>query len=221
MDEFYRLIDEIREYQPSFSPKEKMGNNALRRYLDWCKKNLSKKISGDSFLSNQTKIKDHKKEFDDYFDKHKDDNLESFNQDDYTVTDSGNIELKESLLLEITRRQMLDKSKHQSQQSKARFKRRTRYQGNISLRDADFSRFYTDDLIVSTFNVKEYNDTIAFQGILARIREMVERDSRHLLTQKTILSAVSKAVDDSDLLVSCSCPDAQYRFNYFQTKLRI
>lgn len=206
MDEYFELLKEIRKHRPGFTPKERMGVNALKNLLKYYRNKDG--CSGDNFLSGQSVIKSHKDELDDYFDKNKDNDLESQDPDDYTVTDSGNIELKESLLLEITRRQMVDKSKHQSDKSKERYKRRTHYQGNISLRDIDFSKFYTDDILVATAKVGDYYNTVAFQGVILRMRDLVKKSSKHVLTQQMIIKAVSSAIDDSDLLVNCNCPDA-------------
>lgn len=226
MDEFYNLVDEIKEYVPSFSPKGKMGVPALRNYLNWCKKNLVKKdnktnkVSGDNFMSGSVKLKDHKKELDDYFDKNKDNDLESNDPEDYIVTDAGNVELKsESYLMEVTRRMMVDKSKKQSDKSKERYKRRTRYQGNIILRDVDLSRFYTDDLIVATARIGDYFDTVAFQGVILRMKDLVEKSPKHILTQQIIIKAVSQAIDESDILVNCDCGDFIYRYAYWATRL--
>lgn len=100
---------------------------------------------------------------------------------------------------------MVDKSKTQSDKSKERFKRRSKYQGNITLRDLDLSKFYVDDLVVATAKVGDYYDTVAFQGVLLRCRDLVKASPKHILTQQIIIKAVGQAIDESDLLVNCNC----------------
>lgn len=172
----------------------------------------------NSELSDNEKLKDKKSEILNQF--FADNNISGSDKNDYTVNDKFEVELKtESYLTEVTRRMMVDKSRHQSDKSKARYKRRSHYQGNISLRDVDFSKFYTDDLLVATAKVGDYYCTIAFQGVLLRARDLVKKSPKHVLTQQIIIKSVSSAIDDSDLLINCNCGDFTYRFAYYATKL--
>lgn len=213
MDEYFELLDRIRKYRPGFTPKGKQGIPALRKILNYYEKGDKKKDNDvvlEPITNKEDKIKD-------YLDAHKDDNLETDNPDDYIITDSGNVELKESVLLEIRRQQIVDKSKNQSQKSKERFKKRTHYQGNLMIRDINLDRFFSDDLIVATAKVGDYFATVAFQGVLSRILDLVKGSKNHTLVQKLIIKAVSQVIDDSDLLINCDCDDFKYRFAYWAT----
>lgn len=118
------------------------------------------------------------------------------------------------LLLEKGRTDLLRKTQSQS---KARWKKRMNYKG-FSIKNVDIQDLIDKDRVTVTFEVGDYNDTIAFTNILLNLRELVKKDPKHIIKFDWVIRACQKALDQSDIYVNCTCSDFKYRFAYVATK---
>lgn len=117
-------------------------------------------------------------------------------------------------LSEINRSNLVGKTKDQGN---GRYQRRTRYKPD-NFRGTDVSQLFDNDVLICPVPVGDYISTVAFQGVLLRLRDQLKEDPRHTLTLQKVIKAITKAIDSSDLLVDCTCPDFVYRFAYWATK---
>lgn len=118
-----------------------------------------------------------------------------------------------SSLLEISRRNMVGKTKVQSPQ---RFNKRLHYHAKGF--DIDFERLLKSDFIVANIAVGDYICTIAFKGVLSKLADLVEKTPKHYANIQMVIKALNQSIDETDLLVNCTCPDFRYRFAYWATK---
>lgn len=85
----------------------------------------------------------------------------------------------------------------------------------------DMNTFWKEDKL--TFGVKvegetnTYIVTISFKDILPKIQRKIH-DNKQLLEFKCIYDALIQAINSGDVLVSCTCPDYQYRIKYWNSK---
>lgn len=154
---------------------------------------------------------------------------------EYLVWDSDKIEIKESLresmLLEKTRQELINKSKSGAEYSKNnqargknRWERRNYSQVANSVRDyndIDMDAFWKGDILEFKVKVKGETDnylvTILFEGILAELRREVQGNNNKL-EFKCVLRALLKVFNSGDVYVSCTCPDWTYRFKYWASR---
>ncbi len=106
-------------------------------------------------------------------------------------------------LSEINRSNLVGKTKDQGN---GRYQRRTRYKPD-NFRGTDVSQLFDNDVLICPVPVGDYISTVAFQGVLLRLRDQLKDDPRHTLTLQKVIKAITKAIDSSDLLVDCTCPD--------------
>ena len=154
---------------------------------------------------------------------------------EYLVWDSDKItikeSIKESLLLEKTRQELINKSKSgadysskNQQRGRNRWERRNYSQVANSVRDyndIDMDSFWKGDILEFKIKVKgetdDYLVTILFEGILAELRREVQGNNNKL-EFKCVLRALLKVFNSGDVYVSCTCPDWTYRFKYWATR---
>lgn len=117
-------------------------------------------------------------------------------------------------LSEINRSNLVGKTKDQGN---GRYQRRTKYKPD-NFRGTDVSQLFDNDVLICPVPVGDYISTVAFQGVLLRLRDQLKDDPRHTLTLQKVIKSITKAIDSSDLLVDCTCPDFVYRFAYWATK---
>lgn len=60
----------------------------------------------------------------------------------------------------------------------------------------------------------EYTVTIKVEGVVAEIQKNI-KNSGNKLEYRTIIQALTKIFNTSDVYVKCSCPDAKYRFAHW------
>ena len=136
--------------------------------------------------------------------------------------------LKEQLLQEKTRQELINKSKSgasyaKGNQSKGknRWERRRYSQIANSVRDynqIDMDAFFKGDIL--EFKVKvhgetdDYEVTVLFEGILAELRREVQ-GNRNKLEFKCVLRALLKVFNVGDVYVNCNCKDFTYRFKFW------
>lgn len=117
-------------------------------------------------------------------------------------------------LAEIDRSNLVGKVKAQGH---GRYDRRKGYKPD-NFMGTDVSQLFSNDVLICPVPVGKYVSTVAFQGVLLRLRELIEQAPKHNLTLQMVIKAVARAIDSSDILVDCTCPDFVYRFAYWATK---
>lgn len=149
--------------------------------------------------------------------------FKQFKLDDMEDTYLENI--SESLLLEKTRQQLIDKSK-KSDKYKAkdragenRWTRRTRSHFANTVRDynkIDMDAFFKADILDFVINIKgetnDYQVVITFEHALRNIQDEIKRN-KGKLEFRCILRALIDAFNRGDVYVSCSClhPDTKIK----------
>lgn len=119
-----------------------------------------------------------------------------------------------SLLHEVSRKNLVGKTKVGSPQ---RYNRRLRYSA-MSTPEIDGDELLNNDRLVIHVQVGKYICTIAFEGVIKKLVEIVKRDSLHRVIRRFVVQALNNQVDLTDVYVKCTCPDFRYRFAYFATK---
>ena len=107
------------------------------------------------------------------------------------------------ILNEITRKNLVGKSKSQSPD---RYNRRLGYSPK-SYKGIDISRLFDDDILIIKVPVGDYTCTVAFKGMLQHLKDVVDKQPKPTVTLQTVIKAMNVAIDDTDLLVDCTCPD--------------
>lgn len=117
-------------------------------------------------------------------------------------------------LAEIDRSNLVGKVKAQG---RGRYDRRRNYKPD-NFMGTDVSQLFSNDVLVCPVPIGSYVTTVAFQGVLLRLKELLEQAPKHNLTLQMVIKAISRAIDSSDILVDCTCPDFRYRFAYWATR---
>ena len=137
--------------------------------------------------------------------------------------------LKEELLLELNRNQLINKSKksdNYKDQSKGRNRWERRNHSRIDRRveqynKIDMNTFFKKDQLKVGINVHgETNDyvvTIRFDNALKAIADEIKRNNNKL-EFKCILIALQRTFNNGDVFVSCTCKDFLYRIAFNATK---
>lgn len=121
---------------------------------------------------------------------------------------------EECLLHEKGRTDMLSKSRRESP---GRWQRRQNYK-NFRVVKTDIKDLDDKDMVVVTYEVGDYIANVAFKNILLNLREVVKKDPKHMVKFDWVIRACNRAIDQSDIYVSCQCADFKYRFRYVATK---
>lgn len=125
------------------------------------------------------------------------------------------MKLKKFPLNEITRWDIIRRSQRESPE---RFIKSRNYKAK-DFDGVDFEELFNTDTFTWKSRVGNYIVTISFEGPFANLYTKVgswsgtnrwKRIDLKLLTQ-----CLSKALDEEDLYVDCTCPDQIYRFNYY------
>ncbi len=139
--------------------------------------------------------------------------------------------LRESLLLEKSRQELINKSKSSDDYSvknqakgRNRWERRKHSQIATSLRDynrIDMDAFWKGDILEFGVNVHgetdDYVVTIIFENILKNLQQEVKGNGNKL-EFKCVLRALLRSFNGENCYVSCTCPDWKYRQAYWATK---
>lgn len=125
-------------------------------------------------------------------------------------------------IIEATRNELINKSKS-SNKGKERFDRRMKSKvanTTAAMNKIDMNKLFTEDILTVGIPVHgETNDyvvTISFGGFLELLRK--ELQNKDKLTYREIARAAIDGFKKDDIYINCSCPDASYRFQYWQTK---
>ena len=139
--------------------------------------------------------------------------------------------LKEALLLEKTRQELINKSKAGDNYSpKNQAKGRNRWERRNKSRIAnyvqqynkiDMNRLFTKDELVVGINVQgetnNYVVTVRFDGAISEIQQQIKRNNNKL-EFKCIVMALNRLFNLDNVYFRCTCPDFQYRQAYWATK---
>lgn len=127
-----------------------------------------------------------------------------------------------SLILEDNRQQLISKSKT-SEKGKQRYNRRnkSRVANTVkSMNSIDMNKLFKHDIL--TVNIPVHGETddytvrITFGGFLEILRDQVDTDAE--LTFREVSRAAIIGFNKDDVYIHCSCPDFQYRYNYYATR---
>lgn len=128
-----------------------------------------------------------------------------------------------TFLFEANRNQFLDKSKS-SRKGKQRFERRkkSKVQNTVqSMNGIDMDKLFKKDVLTVDIPVHgetdDYKVKISYLGLLELLRKYVERNNG-VCTLREISRACIDAFNSNEVLISCTCPDFQYRFAYHRTR---
>lgn len=127
-------------------------------------------------------------------------------------------------LNEITRQDILRRSKTESESSKLRYMKMKFYSAKDI--EIDFSELYSNDSFVARMSVSKYDVIIAFEGAFQNLayetRNIRKNRRKGWLSKvsdaqlkKMLTDCISRSLDNEDLQVSCTCSDFQYRFHYW------
>lgn len=123
-----------------------------------------------------------------------------------------------NLLYEITRKELIKKSKLQSPE---RILRSKKYSAK-DFREVDFKKLFETDTFVWNAQVGDYIVTISFEGPFEELKWYVKSmrgpNRVNRLTQNIVAKALSNALDVEDIKVRCSCADFKYRMSFWCTK---
>ena len=134
---------------------------------------------------------------------------------------------------EDTRQQLISKgksgAKYRTDRSRGdnRYKRRVWSKISNSVKEynkIDMNKFFKEDILdVNVPVIGETDDylvTISFGGVLDNIKENVKRNN-DVFDLKSCVRALITAFNSENVYIRCNCPDAKYRFDYFQSVTNI
>lgn len=119
-----------------------------------------------------------------------------------------------SSLLEVTRKNLVGKTKTQSPERVQRSKEYSPYTKSSKI---DIDKLIYDDVIVVSVPVGKYVDTIEFDGFLRTLINMVKQQAHGNVNLQVVTRALQK-VADGNIRVDCTCADWQYRYRYWATR---
>lgn len=110
-------------------------------------------------------------------------------------------------LNEITRWEIIRRSQREAPE---RFAKKQFYRAK-DFNDVDFEELFTNDSFVWHSRVGDYIVTIAFEGafqnLYNEVRNWSGKNRWKKITLKMLTNCLSKALDEEDLQVDCTCPD--------------
>lgn len=145
-------------------------------------------------------------------------------RDAYKVARSAELTLEKLQLNEDSRASLLSKSKR-SKKGMERFKRRVKSRVANSVKQynsIDMNKLFKDNILTVDVMVRgetdNYTVRISFGGFLELLHDQLRVQEFNL---KAVTRALINGFNRDDVYIHCSCPDAQYRFGYWQTKNQI
>lgn len=128
-------------------------------------------------------------------------------------------------LNEDSRTKLLAKSK-KSDKGFQRFKKRVKSRVANSVKQynaIDMNKLFKDDILTVDINVRgetdDYTVKVSFGGFCELLKDQIEKQGK--LDYKAVTRALILGFNKDDVYIRCSCPDAQYRFAYWQSKNNI
>lgn len=130
------------------------------------------------------------------------------------------------LLLEANRVSLLGQSRNagaykNQERGKNRFERKKYSKIANAVKnynEINMNSLFKQDILLVNIPVVGENDeyvvTIKLEGIVAEIQKNIKNNSNKL-EYRTIIQALTKVFNTSDVYIKCSCPDAKYRFAHW------
>lgn len=82
----------------------------------------------------------------------------------------------------------------------------------------DMNSLFKQDILLVNIPVvgenDEYTVTIKLEGVIAEMQKNIKNNSNKL-EYRTIIQALTKVFNTSDVYIKCTCPDAKYRFAHW------
>lgn len=141
------------------------------------------------------------------------------------------MELIERLLLEKSRRELISKSQGAditSTYGTTRWDRRNSVKTFPTVEQnnrLDFNALFKGNLLNMVIPIhgdralgskEDYSVEILFEGVCDKLKQELKRNNNRL-EYKIVYRAIINAINAGDVLVSCTCPDWQYRLAYSGT----
>ena len=121
-------------------------------------------------------------------------------------------------LNEITRWEIINRSKRESPE---RFQKQKFYKAK-DFDSVDFEELFNNDTFTWRSRVGDYIVTISFEGPFSNLYRIVGswsgKNRWKRIDLKTLTKCLSKALDEEDLYVDCTCSDFLYRFSFWATQ---
>lgn len=146
-------------------------------------------------------------------------------KDAYKASRSKELTLERLSLQEDSRTNLLSKSKR-STKGLQRFKKRVKSRVANSVKQynsIDMNKLFKQDILTVEIQVKGETDNylvkISFGGFLELLHDQLKRQEKFDL--KAVTRALVNGFNKDDVYIHCNCPDARYRFAYWQTRNKI
>lgn len=148
--------------------------------------------------------------------------------DNPSIIQNKNESLREQYLLEVSRRQLIDKSKKSDRykdisKGKNRWERKklSKIATSVSqYNNINMDAFFKKDILTVGINVhgetNNYVVLMKFEKMLENIQREIKKNNNKL-EFKTILVSLTNAFNNGNVYVHCTCPDYTYRGNYWAT----
>lgn len=141
----------------------------------------------------------------------------------YKKARSKELTLEHINLCEASRNNLISQSKR-SKQGYQRFKQRvkSRFANTVKeYNEIDMNKLFKQDVLTVNIHVKgetdDYTVKVSFGGFLELLHDQLKTTPFNL---KSVTRALINGFNRDDVYIHCSCPDAKYRFAYWQTKLK-
>lgn len=130
------------------------------------------------------------------------------------------------LLLEANRTSLISQSRNageykNKERGKNRFERKKYSKIANAVRaynEIDMNSLFKQDILLVNIPVvgenDEYTVTIKLEGVIGEIHKNIKNNSNKL-EYRTIIQALTKVFNTSDVYIKCTCPDAKYRFAHW------
>lgn len=127
-------------------------------------------------------------------------------------------------LLEKTRNELVSASRNAKKErdGKSRYEKRLKSRVGSSVREynnLNMNKFFKDNILDINLQVHGETDNYIVSLSFGNILNYIDK---YIKDNQLDLSAVARAIIDAfnhdDIYIRCSCPDWQYRFNYWATK---
>lgn len=144
---------------------------------------------------------------------------------------TNGLDLIETLLLEKTRQELINKSQSADTvktYGTTRWDRRNSVKPFATIKAynrIDFNALFKGNLLdvvlavhgdKSLGSTNDYSVEVLFEGICKKLQDELKRND-YKLEYKIVYRAIVNAINSGDILVSCTCPDFKYRQSYQRT----
>lgn len=131
-----------------------------------------------------------------------------------------------AILLEANRTSLISQSRNageykNKERGKNRFERKKYSKIANAVKaynEIDMNSLFKQDILLVNIPVvgenAEYTVTIKLEGVVAEIHKNIKNNSNKL-EYRTIIQALTKVFNTSDVYIKCTCPDAKYRFAHW------